>query len=156
MKTKIFAFAMIVLLVAACKKDKKIECPPHVLANIAIAPSVYFKIIDRATSKDLFFSADPAYDTSQLKYSVKTYDNAGNKVLSPVQLSIDSTRMCFRTSMTDSAFIQIAGLTSDTLVFLSVKAIPDGPCNYISFADSVTFDKQLYVADDKQIITLKK
>lgn len=152
----IFVFTAIVLTVAACQKDKKIECPPSILANVWIAPSVYFKIIDKITSKDLFFSQTPVYDTSQLRYFIKIYDGTGNKISSPVQLLIDSMRMCFHTSMTDTAFIQIGGSAPDTLVFLSVKSIPQGPCDYISYADSVIFDKQIYVADDRQIITLKK
>ena len=159
MKTRATLFALLSIIMFGCSKKHKVECPPIPLANtdlLYMAPSFYFKIIDKLTSKDLFFSTPPTYDTSQLKYTIKVYNSTSGRDLVPVKLLIDSSRMSFSTFMRDTAFIQIANLTPDTLVFLSTKSIPAGPCNFLNYVDSVKFDGQKYAAGDKQVITLKK
>lgn len=150
-KIKTILIAVFILSIAACTKDKKVVCP-QIETLVAIPPNLYFNIIDKPTGKNLFLGNNTKYDTSQLRIFYR-WMSSGQKI--PV--SIDSARFCFViNSFQDSMFMQVANLSVDTLVFGAVRGLQTSPCVTLSYVDSLNFDRIDYVADDKQIITIKK
>ena len=147
MKRKISLFLALSIFAFGCSKDKKVECPIYE-DIVGPIPSFRFNIVDKASGQN--------YDTSQLKCFVKQ-DSVGSIIIRKYPIFIDSVKHClYSYPYYDTIFIQITDLSADTLLIKSSKSIPDGPCNFTYFIDSVQFDRQIYTANDKQILNLKK
>ncbi|MDR0792210.1 MAG: hypothetical protein LBE82_02795 [Chitinophagaceae bacterium] len=158
MKIKLLITLSLLIIIVSCSKKRGVDCSEQIDPGFYIIPTdIFFKLADKTTSKDLFFSANPVYKIEQITFTQRWTDDAGVRHLIPVTLSIDSSRMCFVTdALIDTLFIQITNLQPDTLLTVSMKPIPYTACSFMYYADSVKFDNQIYVAGDKQIITLKK
>lgn len=102
----------------SCSKKEKQNCllVPYAL----ILPSFDFKLVDKATGTDLFFSAQPTYSLNDIKIVFK---NSNNKVdsLAPPQKIDNGSGEHFRyiipgNHATDTCFIKIKNLKTDTVI----------------------------------------
>lgn len=156
MKRKLLLGLLLLAVISGCSKKHKIDCPIAYATSLP-APRVAFKIVDKTTNEDLFFSDNPKYTTAQIMYFLRRVDATGAVKYDTIPLTV--TNKCFSAypPLTDSAFISIAALPLDTLNRYALgKGIPNGPCSFKYLADTITFDRQTYITDTSRIFTFKK
>ena len=161
MKIGMLPIVCLSVIVLSCSKNHKVDCLQGPLNALPyIPPSLFFNIVNKTTGQNLFLFPNPTYTIKQLVYFRKINVVTGNGsgiLLDTIPVFIDSSRnSLFAAASSDTGYFVIANQSADTIVFGAIKSVPNGPCSYLYYIDSVKFDGQPYVAGNKQVITLKK
>ncbi|MEN0056890.1 MAG: hypothetical protein AAGC65_24640 [Mucilaginibacter sp.] len=109
---------LLMLTCISCSKKEKATCllAPYAL----ILPSFDFKVVDKTTGTDLFFSAQPTYTLSDIKVVFKNTSNKVDSLAPPMKIN-DGAGNRFHyiipgNRTTDTCFIKIKNLKTDTVI----------------------------------------
>ncbi|UEG51446.1 hypothetical protein LLH06_10720 [Mucilaginibacter daejeonensis] len=94
-----------------------------------VYPTLKFKVIDKTTRADLFFSSTPTYLLSDIKIIFKNGSNRSDPIRPTVVSRETSKYFSFtapRVLPTDTCIIKIKALKSDTLVYTIARS--SGTC----------------------------
>lgn len=124
------------IFTAGCSSHSTNKCSPCPL-SLQMAPNITFRVVDKTTSKDLFFGNAALYKTSQLKVH-----HILNGHPDTAFLRIDSLNQVFNVwinavHQVDTVTMNIADKPQDILLF---KRITSGGCCSTTYLSSVTYN----------------
>jgi hypothetical protein len=124
------------IFIASCNSHSTSKCAPCPLA-LRMPPNITFRVVDKATGKDLFFGSAAQYATSQLKVH-----HILNGHIDTAYLHIDNLNKDFNVRINtvhqvDTVTVNIADKPQDILLF---KSTTTGGCCSTTYLSSVTFN----------------
>lgn len=146
----------ILLTCVSCSKNKeKTGCLPVAL----IQPAFKFQVVDKNSGNDLFFSANPQYQLSDISIEFRDRENKLNILSPPEHQNLGSgdnfIYTISRGKLVDTCFVKIKNLKTDTLISTITSTTTD--CGVSLSLSRVKVNKNVPVDYSKDItIVIKK